>query len=896
MSGQIMEEQPPPVTFGEWLKRRRKALDLTQDELAQRAGCSVGALRKIEGGERRPSKQLAELLAGALEIPSEDRQTFIRVARGDLNLERLPRPSRESKAPFTNERSPQASQFAVPHQAARIPAPPFVRIPSPVTPLIGRGSEIAALERLFSDPDCRLLTLTGIGGIGKTRLAIEFATQRVSAFPGGVSYIPLASAKSPDEVVPAIAEVLDFGFSGPVDPKGQLLRYLSSANKQETLLILDGLEHLLALAPKQDGGPGVAELVSEILQGVPHARILGTSRERLNIHGEWTYELYGLAVPPADFAGRLEEYSSAALFVKSAQRVRPDFKTSLDDQASLVQICQTVEGVPLAIELAAAWAGMLSCQEIAQEISSNMDFLRTSMRDVPERHRSIRATFDHSWSLLSEEERRVLCRLSVFHGGFDRTAADQIAGATLPLLASLSAKSLVRRTESGRYDLHEVIRQYSSSHLRDHPRSVEAYERHCKYYLAFLQDREKSLKGAAQQDALRQLTGEIDNIRAAWAWAVNHDKHDELGGAARAFGWYFEIVGLYREGIEQLGLLERVLKAKPRDQGWDRVLGLALIHQALLYLRTGDFNHARSLYEESVGILRQNGDPSLLADALVFLGIILHMHGEYARATSLFEEGLVLARQSNDRWFEALAVYNLGYMASLMGRYAEGYEQMLDGLDLWRVLGDPHAIAMGLNFLVRTLSQLGRFQEARAFMRESIALCEQAKNRWGMGTAYRFLGLACLAEGQLTEAQAHLRKSLDIFGENFIGWDIARSLTYLGDAIRLSGDLAGARPVYCDALRLSVETRTVPIALDALVGLASIGAQSGAPEQALMLSCFVLDHPSGEEETKFRARQIMDSLVAELRPEQVEAERVAAQSAVLELLAQETLEINRISD
>jgi predicted ATPase/transcriptional regulator with XRE-family HTH domain len=883
-----MEEQNSPVVFNEWLKRRRKALDLTQEELAKRAGCSVGALRKIESGDRRPSKQLAGLLAKALEISDEDRQAFVRVARGELNLEWLRQTALEPGEALSDTWAPRQAQRGV-SPGAR-PTPPLYRIPVQVTPLIGRETESAALERLFNDPQCRLLTLTGMGGIGKTRLAIEFALRKLAAFPGGVFYIPLTPVNSPEKIVPAIAGVLDFGFSGPADPKEQLLDYLSGSITGEALFILDNLEHLLLRPSAQEDEYGVIELVSEILGQLPRVKILGTSRERLNLHGEWTYELHGLSVPPTVFAGPLDEYDAIALFVKSAQRTSADFEVTDQCQPEIIQICQLVEGVPLAIELAAAWVGVLSCQEIAQEIQSNMDFLTTSMRDLPERHRSMRATFDHSWKLLSDEERLALCQLSVFHGGFDRHAAREIAGATLPLLASLSAKSLVRRSESGRYDLHEVIRQYALSHLKDLPRSDATYERHCEHYLKLVQEQEKCLKSASQQESMRGLTDEIDNIRAAWAWAIDHRKFSLLGQAGRAFGWYFEIAGLYREGIEQLELLGQALKAMPREEHAQRVLGLALIHQALLNFRRGEFSLARKLYEESIHILRPIDDQALLADALIFLGTILHLSGNYAQAKSTLEEGLVFARESHEKWFEAYGIDNLGYIASLMGSYQEGYLQMQAAVAIWRAIGDPHSIALGLNFMVPTMIRLGRYEEAKISMLESIALCEQSKNRWGMGTAYRFLGLATLAAGEFKEAQVHLRKSLEIFGEHFIGWDIARTLIYLGDATLMSGDLTEARINYLDALRLSIEANAIPLALDALSGLGSLQAQTGEAGEALMLCYYILDHPASEEDTKSRAEGLRAALEAALSPEQVESARANARQKPFEWIVKETLE------
>jgi predicted ATPase/transcriptional regulator with XRE-family HTH domain len=884
-----MEETDSALVFSDWLKLRRKALDLTQDELAGRAGCSVGALRKIESGARRPSKQLAALLAKALEIPQEEVSTFVRVARGDLNLERL-RPTRaETRHIFPDLSQIRRSPGEAFLQTAINPTSDTTRIPLQTTPLIGRETELDALVRIFNDPQCRLLTLTGIGGIGKTRLAIEYALREISSFPGGVFYIPLTSVNSPDKIIPAIADVLAFTFSGLTDPKEQLLHYIAASLRQEALLIFDNMEHLLGVRESRDENSGAVELVSEILQRLPSIKILATSRERLNLRGEWTYELHGLSVPPVDYAGRLEDYYAVALFLKSAQRNRADFQIALGEWAALVQICQMVEGVPLAIELAAAWVGLLSCNEIAQEIKANMDFLATSMRDIPERHRSIRATFDHSWKLIPEEEQRALCRLSVFQGGFDRSAADQIAGASLPILASLNDKSLVRRTKDGRYDLHEVIRQYTLSNLRQRPSGADTYRRHCEYYLNLLRTQEGKLKGAHQQDAMRQLTDEIDNFRAAWVWGVQNNQFSLLEEAGRAFGWYFEIAGLYQEGIEQLELLQHALQAAPHKDQWSRLTGLAVNHQALLYFRKGEFSHALELFEKSVAILRPIGDQTLLADGLIFQGTILHLIGDYPRARLSIEEGLTFAQAARNQWFEAYAIYNLGYLDSLSGDYKSGYEQMIMGLAMWRTLGDPQSIALGLNFIIPTLNQMGCYEQAISFMQESIALCEQSKNRWGLGTAHRYMGLALMAKGDLNVARFHIQQSLGIFGGFAEGWDIGLSLTYLADISRLSESFTEAAAIYQDALRVSFEANAIPIALQALLGFCKLKAQSGEKRLALMLCVFILNHAASENETRSQAHVLRSNLESDLRPEQIEASYAAARRSTLEKIIQEEL-------
>jgi predicted ATPase/transcriptional regulator with XRE-family HTH domain len=846
-----MENLERPGSFGDWLKARRRALDLTQEELAQRAGCSIFALRKIEAGERRPSKQLAGLLAVALEVPEEEQAAFLRVARGELTLERL-----HSVLPIG--------------RLVNLPTPPpgFPQLPVPPTPLLGRAGELAALERLFKNPGCRLLTLTGMGGIGKTRLAIEFASCQRGMFPGGVYYAPLASINVAEEIIPAMADALGFSFSGPQDPKEQLIGFLLSQMNQSMLLVLDNFEHLL--------GPGVraVDIVSELLQRLPHLKILTTSRERLNLHGEWMYELHGLPVPPAEYMDRLDEYSAAVLFVQSARRVKTDFEIEEEEKAALVRICQLLEGIPLALELAAAWAAMLSCTEIADEIESNIDFLQTTMRDMPERHRSLRASFDHSWQYLSEEEQMVLCRLAVFRGGFDRLAAERVAGATLPLLASLVSKSLVRRGDDARYDLHEVIRQLALSHLEADPVQQEkARDAHSEYYLQFTADREKSLRSATQQQAVRELINEMDNLRAAWIWAIRRGQFSLLGASVRSLAWFFEVTGLVREGIEQFEPLIRTLRARPQHDEWQWVLGHTLTHQGMLYFRRGLFDQAQARMEASLSILRALGQQELMTDVLVYLSIILHLNGDMERSRTLMEEGLTCARSAGDEWFLAYAIFNLGYLDSLIGKYEEGYRQMLEGVAIWRKLGDPHSISLGLNHLTPTLVELGRYAEAEIGLQESLRLCNESGHRWGMGTAHRYLGLVKMAQGRLEEAKSLFHTSIETFGDYFIGWDIAKSWVYLGETIFRSGDFVEARRVYLQSLRLSKEADASPLMLDALTGLAQLSLQAGEYEQAFQISQFVVNQPAGTQKTRDWADQIMQSAQKCLDDKQVRAMR-----------------------
>ncbi len=820
------------LPFGLWLKKRRKALDLTQSALAKRVGCSTATIEKIESEERRPSLQIAELLARALEIPSEQRAAFLRAAR---HLD-------ASKGLTTI--------------SPIVTAPPKTNVPLPSTPLVGREAELDGIRHLLANADCRLITLIGPGGIGKTRLAIEFALRQRELFPDGVFFAPLASINAPELIVPALADAFAFSFSGPIEPKEQLFEHLSRAQRNSALLVLDNLEHLLAPSA------ATTDLIVELLRRCAHLKILCTSRERLNLYGEWLFDLHGLPLPPSDDAANLEAHSATALFLQAARRINADFVLSDADKPALLEICRLLEGVPLALELAAAWVGMLSCRDIAREIQINIDFLAVTMRNLPERHRSLRASFDHSWRLLSDDERAALSGLSVFHGGFERAAAEQIIGAPLSLLAALVSKSLAHCAQSGRYDLHQMIWQYSLTHLQESPsRGIQIRDAHSAYYLKFAAAHERALKSARQHMAVQELVGELDNVRAAWAWALERENFSALAPAVRALGWFFEVSGFIHEGIGHFEPLARALQTKHDTPTRQRVLGQTLSQQALLCFRTGNFERATALLKRALDVLRPLGEETLLPDALIYLAVITHLNGDVERAQSLFEEALIYAQTDGDAWVVAYARYNLGYIAGLQGQYARGRAQMLEGLAIWRGLGDPHSITLGLNYLAPILVKLNCFDEARANLQESLDLCQQTRNRWGMGTAFRHLGLVEMRDGNLAQAEIFFQRALETFGDYIVGWDIAQTKIYLGELNARAGNLAGAEKIWLESLRLAQEIHSTPLLLDALFELANL-KKDAEPARVERWLTVIVAHPAATRETRTRAIQLRDELRA----------------------------------
>lgn len=490
-----------PDTFGEWLKTRRKQLDLTQAALANLVGCSLSAIRKIENDQRRPSKQIAELLATHLEVPPEERTLFLKIARGEGSLQRL-----NSASNLMGKQVAVSESFSPPSN-----------LPVPTTPFIGRQQERDALARMLTDPRQRLITILGQGGIGKTRLALEAAHAQLAAFDQQVYFIQFAAFQTADSILPAIASALNIPSASADELKVRLSDYLRGRN---VLLTLDNFEHLM------DGAP----LLSELLQKIPTLKILVTSRERLNLQGEWTFELGGLTVPPSADEGKAA-YSALQLFELHAQRLRPNLKLVGAEREAAIRICQRVDGMPLAVELAAAWVNLLSCVEIAEEIERGFDFLSSTLRDMPERHSSLRAVFDHSWKRLTEAEQSALSRLTLFQGGFSLEASESIVGAERGVLSGLESKSLLRRSPNGRFDLHEVIRQYAKDYLKD---EAALRDRHSEYYLGLLHRSEAELFGADESNLLGRLFDELGNLSAAWAWALSQKQIARMNAALQS--------------------------------------------------------------------------------------------------------------------------------------------------------------------------------------------------------------------------------------------------------------------------------------------------------------------------------------------------------------------------
>lgn len=492
----------------------------------------------------------------------------------------------------------------------------------PTTPFVGRTRELRQIGEWLADPTCRLLTLVGPGGVGKTRLAQQAALQYGPLFADGARCLSLHSADTGEGLLLALAEALRMPPAQADAPTfAGLMAYL---RHKRLLLVLDDCTPT----------PALASWIVDLLQSAPDLKVIAIARQRLNVRSEWLMRLEGLACcdiccpicqegdePVADL-GTDETCDALHLFIACARRAMPHMQLTPVDLSCARHICRLVEGMPLAIELAAAWLSVLTCGEIAAEIENNVDFLATTLSDVPERQRTMRAVFQQAWNSLTPQEQAALARLAVFPTVFDRAAAEAVAGAALPDLAALADRSLLHRIEAvnGRTDpqfsLYSVLKQYvlqELARLSDEPRATR--ERHAAYYLAFLARQTAALEGEDQQKALNVVAGQIANVRAAWQWAIAHGKSAALAESWYALFTFYDRRSWFREGEAAFGRLAGALSSRPAGlSSVDKtLLAVALASQAWFTYRLDRGRQADQLIRQSLAVVEDEDAPEALA-------------------------------------------------------------------------------------------------------------------------------------------------------------------------------------------------------------------------------------------------------------------------------------------
>jgi predicted ATPase/transcriptional regulator with XRE-family HTH domain len=751
----------PATSFATLLRRQRMVTGLTQEELAERAGLSPRAVSDLERGVRRiPYRETVQMLAKAMGLTREE---------ADALEAAVPR----SKGPAAAGRGAG-------------------NLPVEVTPLIGREREEAEAVHLIRWGGTRLLTLTGPGGVGKTRLAIRIAADLAVDFPSGVFFVGLAPLREAGLVVPAIARTLGVVDTG----RSELMSTLTAwVRKREILLVLDNVEQVVSAAAS----------IASLLEACPRLAVIATSRIPMHVRAEQQMEVSPLALPdPSGLVStdRLRRYPAAALFIERARAVRPDFEPSPRTMATVAEVCRRLEGLPLAIELAAARTKTVSPEALLSFLDRRLPMLTGGPDDMPGRQQTMRDAIAWSYDLLDQMEQKWFREVAVFSGGFDLTAACAIGGETeaerlevLDSLASLADKSLlgaIRDETDGSepaFSMLETIREYGLERLEQRGETDVMHRRHAGYFLGLVVEAEPKLSGPEQADWLGRLERYHDNLRVALRWWLDQrdvESASRLAAAASRFWWMHGHLTEGRRWLEEAlaaGMAEPAVRAK------------ALRGAGMLALAQADYGRAGQCLDESLTISRQLGDKPGAARDLNYLAIRMQELGDYDEAAGLHKEGLALRREVGDRLGEASALNNLGIVLRMQADYEEALNLFQESLAIERELGDTRGAASTLHNLGEVMRLLGDSTKARALFEEGLSGYAKVGDRRGIAKTRGGLARVALDEG----------------------------------------DRSTAFELSCEAVKLSVDVGDRATVLEPLVTLADIARLEGNAERSLRL-------------------------------------------------------------
>ena len=622
-------------------------------------------------------------------------------------------------------------------------------LPTQLTAFVGRESELAALHRLLSDSHNRLITIMAPGGMGKTRLSLETARQLVQAFPQGIYFVALDRITSAELIVQSVAEVLPIFLASNEDPKSRVVDYL---HDKTILFVMDNFEHVL------DG----AIFVQDILKAAPRVQVLATSRLKLNLTGETVFNIEGLTISD-ESSGK---DSAIQLFEQSARQRQPNFAVNETVLPPVTRICRLVDGMPLAIVLAAAWIDTLSVGEIAVEIEQSIDLLETEKRDMPERQRSVRAVIESSWNQADTSAQTLLKRLSVFRGGFTRAAAQEAAGASLRGLSQLVDKALLRRDpDSGRYSIHELLRQYAEEQLmRSSDLEQAAHEAHAKYFSDFMKAREIALHDHRGKTALQEFEADFDNIRIAWNYWTNKQDAYRLLESSSALWQYFELRGSYLPAIQYFGDAAQKLTGNEPDVLWARAELRA--RQAWFACLIGLPDEGLRMGQESIQTLSQLNKQEISVEVLTCAIMNAMVLNRIELITQISQDMLERAEQSRDPWEQGWALMWSAYVHLLQGQPKAALQTGQEALAIFEKSNSPFGSAAAAGFsLAQTALLIGDLGAAKAYFLRGMQAAEEINYLLLLQRTYDGLGMVAFMEKDPEQAQQFFLKSLRISQE-----------------------------------------------------------------------------------------------------------------------------------
>jgi predicted ATPase/DNA-binding SARP family transcriptional activator len=646
---------------------------------------------------------------------------------------------------------------------------------TPATSFIGRDLELAEIASLLDEKEVRLLTLLGPGGVGKTRIALQAASELAGRYREGAHFVSLESLTSPNAIPQAVAEALAILLQGQEEPLAQVIDFLKPKN---LLLALDNFEHLV------DG----ATIVSQLVQSCPELDILVTSRERLNLDEEHVLSLEGLSVPKKDIS--LEDalsYDAITLFVERGRRVRSSFTLTNNDLLFVLEICRLVQGFPLGIELAAAWVKLMSCQQVAEEIAKNLDFLESSSRNATERHRSIRATFEYSWKLLTAREQETLRKLSVFRGGFTREAASFVTNANIAVLAALVDKSLLRVSE-GRYDFHPLLQHYAKEKFTESTdEEMQTRARHAQYFLNVVENMyvPRSFYTLAW---LKHLAQEHENLLAVLEWSQSSNQAEIGLRLAGEIQHFWSSRGYLDEGRYWL----RTVLSHSNALGATTVRARALHGAGNLAMYQADYATAKTYFEEALNISQTLGSEEDTAKAMGGLGYIALDRGDYETAKTLYTDTLDISKKLNNLYLVGITLNNLAIVATHQGDDRTAQKLHGENLEIQLKRGDPYEIATCKTNLGLAAWRSGDYQKAIALLKENLETGREISDVSIIIFSLSNLGVVFLDDGDINAALRFSQEALELRWQQKDKWGMAFSFESLATIAATQQDFSRA--------------------------------------------------------------------------------------------------------
>lgn len=784
--------------FNEWLKRRRKEVGFTQNQLAFRLNCSLIYLRKIESGERRPSEQMAEQLAEIFNVPEIDRSRFLRFARGGIQVS-------------DDFKGDDAHQIGKPYHGS---------LPASTTSIIGRDRDLSLLRQYLLDEKIRLVTLIGPPGIGKTRLCLEVARQSVPDFPDGVFFVPLAPLEKSSQIAPTMFQTL-----GYVESKNQFAieRLTEGIGDKRMLIVLDNLEHLI-----EDS----ALLISQLLSACPHIKIMNTSRESLRVPGEWLY-----AVPTLDFPKKSEsidpenisQFPAMALFAERARAVNAAFTLNHDNAQIVASICAQLDGVPLAIELIASRIRLFSPQMLWRQLDEQFMMSADGMRGVSARQKTLHNAIQWSYNLLSIEEQELLACLGVFSGFTISSVASTFASrgtgkSPADLVISLLDKSLIQRLPNAngenRFDMLMMIRQFALERLRSSGREAEVRDRHLMYFLNLAEQADQEIRGPDQFEWMERIEHDHANFQIALEWSISNQKTELALRLLNALGWTWWIRGHYSESREWFNRIRSLpgltdhpahfakLLNRMGYQSWE----IAQDHDVLALLE-----ESQALWES----LGEEGETGL-ANCLNWMGVAVFDSGVAGakKATELIERSLSLYQKYDDILGCAQAMLNIAYVNRLKDNTLEWYEK---SLELFKQVGDIWGMSQAYQGIAREHTVRGDYERARLYFEQQIALDKSLRYISGLMAGLRDLGNLALYERDYSKAKEFFDQSLAANQAHGLKPD-RYLLFYIGTLALCQNDYPLALQKFLSIFEVNKELIDINAMRDVLMGLSAVAA------------------------------------------------------------------------